>query len=389
MADIYMDNHNQKRLWLNAACLGDSSSNGGRLNTAEEASVLIDAYRACTEWVAGWCRVDPDRVVLTTGATDACDIALTTRAGPPSVVIYSDLAHECTIRSVECAADFIGALTHRTVSVVQVTISDLFHLTPEDFAAVLIERIASTGKRPGPVVVVLEHVTSLHGWRLPVAEIARHFKSSLPRAELVVDGAQAAGLWQPPDGLECTYFGCFHKYVDGPVGTGFCVLRPGLAQTSVRRVRASQAWRTDDGTEHLPTTDIEKWRLCASALRSLSARGSVAGLQAKIRQLRGEVVNQLPEEATGQLRRVRSEYLSHIIPLDLPDAENAAGVYQFLRHNGFGTKQVGNCIRIALHDSHDVESLTRFALCACEAIRIEKFRRKQRRPLAVAAAGRL
>lgn len=130
-------------VWLNSACLGPSNIRDGQLDTLEASSGLLESYRRCTEWVTTWCGVGAEQVLLTSGATDACDTALTTRNGLPTWIVYSDLAHECTRSSVVCAADFLGAICGRTVAVAQVKISDLFALAAGELAAELARRVGA------------------------------------------------------------------------------------------------------------------------------------------------------------------------------------------------------------------------------------------------------
>jgi selenocysteine lyase/cysteine desulfurase len=288
--------------------------------------------------------------------------------------MHSDLAHECTIRSVECAADFVGALTRRTIKVRKLRISDLFDLGPEAFAKELVGRISSVCDGRGTVVLVLEHVTSLDGWLLPAAEIARRIHRITPHVELILDGAQAVGLWQPPKGLNYAYVGCFHKYVDGPVGTGFCVLPPGRADVALHRIRATQSWRFTGTGEHLPTTDVAKWKRCADALLSLSARGSARAREARIRKLRQELINQLPSEITSQVPSHQAVYRSHIFSLAFPSVDEAVRIHDRLQASAFGTKRLENLIRVTLHDTNDSSSLSSFAAFVSDAMKNEQFR---------------
>lgn len=258
-------------VWLNSGCLGPRNSEEGHLNTADASATLLASYRACSQWVADWCGVERERVLLTTGATDSCDIALTTRYGSPTALLHTNLAHECTKSSVTCAAAFIGELIGKRIPVVEIAINDLFERPPRDFAAELARRVSGAcGEEKAGLV--LEHVTSDDGFVLPLDDICEHLGSMSPRVDIVLDGAQASGVWRPPTTFSGAYVGCFHKYVDGPAGTGFCVLPIGLARYALHRARATQSWGDADIGEHLPTTDVLKWSACRDAIEALDAR---------------------------------------------------------------------------------------------------------------------
>ena len=148
---------NTPSIWLNSACLGPRNSRDGRADTVTGEMDLRESFSECVEWVARWCDIESERVVLTAGATDSLDIALTTRLGAPAIILHTDLAHECTRSSVVCAAEFIGGLVGREIPVAEICITDLFGLQPTEFARALAQRLAD---RCGSVnaVLVLEQI---------------------------------------------------------------------------------------------------------------------------------------------------------------------------------------------------------------------------------------
>ena len=323
------------------------------------AAELRESYRRCIEWVSDWCAVDPDQVLLTSGATDALDTALTTRKGLPSIIVHSDLGHECTRSSVVCAADYLGSIGGRAIPVAEVKISDLFGRDPHSFAAELALRIAALcDARNG--VLVLEHVTSRDGFCLPLSEISRYLRSALPEIDLVIDGAQAAGLCRPPAGLHGAYAACFHKYIDGPAGTGFCVLPRAVAGKALHRVRATLSGNAPVVGEHLPTTDVTKWEACKVAVDALRARSSPECRLARVLDLRRELLEKLPGTLRTNPSAVRAEYRSHIISVNLPDKDKADTIWRALVGRGFSTKRLDDGIRVTLHDTLDSQAIGSF-----------------------------
>lgn len=355
-------------LWFNSACLGPSSSRDGQLDTSNAASHLLELYRLSAEWVATWVGVSAYQVLLTTGATDACDTALIVRNGLPTCMVHSDLAHECTRGSIVCAAELLSTLSGQKIATGEVKISDLFGLEPQVFAIELARRVGAIfGMNRG--VFVLEHVTSEDGLLLPLAEISEYLRRTFPGLDLVIDGAQAAGLLRPPASLNRAYFGCFHKYIDGPAGTGFCVLPPELASRAPHRLRATQFWRKPVAGEHLPTTDVAKWEACWRAIEVLITRGSSDDRLATVLQLRRELLHEIPSIYTEHLSGIRPEYLSHIVSLRTPQNDDRS-LWHCLVEGGFVTKQLDHGVRVTLHDALPLESLRAFVDLLCRLPRL-------------------
>jgi selenocysteine lyase/cysteine desulfurase len=253
-----------------------------------------------------------------------------------------------------------GEMGNFQPALTQVKISDLFDREPCKLASELARRVGAlcdVGNR----VLVLEHVTSEDGLLLPLVEISAELRTALPGVNLVIDGAQAAGLWRPPAGLDCTYAGCFHKYIDGPVGTGFCVLPRGLTSKALHRLRATQSENFRGTAEHLPTTDVAKWRACMEAVESLCARGSSDDRLARVLDLRRDLLEQLPSEAKLHMCHVRAEYRSHILSLNIGSNGEAKEIWRRLLERGFSTKQLDHGVRITLHHTLSSQSVGTFA----------------------------
>jgi len=356
----------EPRIWLDRACMTESGTDGGRLDTEACARNLTAAYFACGNWVAAWCGVDSGRVVLTAGTTDACDNALLVGGPANSILIHTDLAHECTQRSVYCAADLISAVTGRRADTARVKISDLFHLPPETFSEVLVDRLRKlTGGKAA--TVVLEHVTSHDGFRLPIHEISADFAKHMPEIYLVIDGAQATGLWRPPANLRGAYIGCFHKYMNGPVGTGFAVLPPAATDMMPHRLRATRPVGVCRTGEYLPTTEIGKWLGCAQAIALFQKHRHIEDRVSIIEALRLHLFAALPRPICEPLDCIRPEYQSHILNLHCTDSVSAEQLWRKLDERGFGTKLVASGIRITLHDDLDVDTVDSFARNLLEA----------------------
>ena len=347
--------------------MAERDDNGGRLDTEVGARNLSAAYRVCANWVAEWCGVDSDRVVLTTGTTDACDNALLASGHATRMLINTDLAHECTQRSVLCAADLISTLTGMQTDTACLRISDLFHLPPETLSEVLVSRLREL-TRGEAATVVLEHITSHDGRRLPIHEISGDLARRMPEVYLIVDGAQGAGLWRPPTNFRGTYIGCFHKYMNGPVGTGFAVLPPALAEKMPHRLRATRPVDADRTGEYLPTTDISKWLGCAQAIASFRQHRHTEDRVSIVEALRLHLFAALPRPMREDLDCILPQYQSHILNLHCSDVVSPEHLWRTLDNLGFGTKRTASGIRITLHDDLDVDTVDSFTQNLLEAL---------------------
>lgn len=353
--------------WLDRASIGESSVADGELDIAQSAKIIALANQKCAEWAARWCSVDVGRIVLTTGTTDACDAALLVRNEIPEVIVYTDLAHNCTRGSVIGASRFLSTISNTNVTTATLAISDLFSLPPKRFVNEMYRRLSGLidGRK---AILVLEHVTSVEGFRLPLDHIVDRSTSLLPQVDLVIDGSQAVGLWRPPASLTGAYVGCFHKYLDGPVATGFAVLPSGLAEMAPYRLSITRVPLQDCPEEHFPTTDIGKWTLCSKSLEEFEKGRSTSERITVIENFRELLVQELPEQLLDRANHVLPIYKSHILLLKSEPLIDIVTVWQFLRNRGFSTKRTTEGIRITLHDGLRIEMIESFSSILAQAV---------------------
>src|SRR4028119_1796200 len=112
-------------LWLNWACLGRRNSEDASIDMSRAAYDLKSALRACVEWAAAWMRCPAELVVLTSGATDACDAILRAARRPRAEsIVVSDRAHPTVAEATRRAAKYLSAFGGATVAYREIALPD-------------------------------------------------------------------------------------------------------------------------------------------------------------------------------------------------------------------------------------------------------------------------
>ena len=168
------------------------------------AMLAAETVFSCRELAAKLFGVEePDRVVLTSNATHALNIAIKSLVKPGSTVLISGYEHNAVTRPLAA----IRGVTIRTAG------SPLFRpdLMLERFRRLLTDEVS---------VVICTHVSNVFGYVLPIPEIAALCRER--KVPLIVDASQSAGCL--PVSLK-EWGAAFvampgHKGLYGPQGTG-------------------------------------------------------------------------------------------------------------------------------------------------------------------------
>jgi selenocysteine lyase/cysteine desulfurase len=342
--------------WLNWAFMGAGSEDQPAVDLSIAAAELKQAMRFCIGWTARWVDAPLGDVILTDGTTAACDIVLRTpRSVRPRKILVTDRAHPTIRGAARRAAAYLSRVSGESVSVETVDLP-LQSAAGGRFANAIVDRLEQLCEGAACYFIV-EHVTRL-GLRLPVSEVTQMIeRRSLP-IHVIIDGAQAVGIWECGDIGSADYIGCFYKYVNGPVGTGFAVVR-GVDQDILPHASASRLISVlDSDGEVLPTLDRLKWRRCSEALRSLSANNEHTE---RVRALRNVLVSQgLPLHDMIPMAS-DSPLASHIVTFELPSADRCRAVTHLLAAKGWYVKAEDSLIRASLHHSLTFEDIAAFS----------------------------
>ncbi len=193
-----------------AAVEGGATAGRAAYRSALDAAAIRDRARRA---VAGLLGSLPERVVLTSGATLAVNIALHGLLQPGDHVIATAADHNATLRPLEWL---------RRRGVIDLTI------VPCDGVGRVDPRAVRLAWRPATRMLVCALVSNVTGARQEIAALA-----DVVRAQdglLMLDAAQAAGLepLDPVATLADVVAGAGHKWLQGPAGTGWLWLRDGL-----------------------------------------------------------------------------------------------------------------------------------------------------------------
>jgi cysteine desulfurase family protein len=186
-------------------CAGGNPGRSGHRLSIAAGRIVYDTREALADLFNA---PDPLRVILTTNATHAINIALHGLLRPGDRVITSSIEHNAVMRPLR-------ALEQHGVQLTVVPCGDDGTLD-----LVSAERAITVGTR----LVVINHASNVMGTLLPVAEIAE--KAHRAGALILVDAAQTAGV-MPLDvqamGIDLLAF-TGHKGLQGPPGTGGLII---------------------------------------------------------------------------------------------------------------------------------------------------------------------
>lgn len=339
-------------IWLNHACVGAPRTH----DLATAGFRLKQAMNQALSWSARQVGATSADLVLTNGSTEAFDLILRTPRLPvPRTILVSDQAHPTVWYAAAGAAAYLSRMTGENVQALRFDLPEDKGAAPSKMAHDIIER-ATAVSRDLPAYLILEHVTSL-GWRLPVYEVACELEKIDAKVHLVIDGAQASGVWQLAELRGADYIGCFHKYVGAPIESGFAVVKD-LDPDLLPHTHAARCCRLlNQEGEHLPTLDHEKWVGCGEAISSLPSPGSIIERLMELRRIL--VSSKIPLHPAIAVDS-ESPSASHIVSFDAGLSSRAERITKRLAQSGWFVGLKGRSIRVSAHHSTTAEEIESF-----------------------------
>jgi cysteine desulfurase family protein len=237
--------------------LGASPGRGGHRLALEAGRLLLEIRESVADFFGS---SDASRIIFTSGATEAINLALFGLLQPGDRVITSSMEHNAVLRPLH-------ALQERGIETVRITADASGRVSAEEIRAAAIQ-----GPRRARMVV-LTHAANVTGTIQPIEEVAEWCRQE--GVLLLVDAAQSAGLL--PIDVEAMGIDLLavpgHKNLLGPAGTGFLYVRPGLQPTPL-----NYGGTGGDSASPLPPEELPE-RLESGTINLPGLAGLRAGLQ--------------------------------------------------------------------------------------------------------------
>jgi cysteine desulfurase family protein len=251
----------------------------GAHRMALEASRLVHGTRADVAALLG--AADPRDVMLVSGCTEACNVALVGSLSPGDRVVVSSMEHNSVARPLR-------RLAAAGVEVVVVDADETGLVDADVFEAAV--RAAPTR------AVVCQHASNVTGTVQPIADLTDIAHAA--GAVMIVDGAQGAGhLAVDVQALGVDAYACAgHKALLGPQGVGVLYLAPGFEPREA--FQGGTGATRSEGDEH-PMTRPERYE---AGTRNLPG---IAGLGAGVRYVAGHG-HEIRERESALCRKLAS-----------------------------------------------------------------------------------
>lgn len=339
--------------WLNSACLG-SNGIGEPRSMKNAAEKIIETFESLRSWVTQWTGYVKSQVAFADSTTAACDAAISALNFDCELYIYTSSAHPTIRQSIRNAAHTCGRFRARSPIIREIDLQDLNFSSSEDVAVKVVERIEVTAENR-PSLIILEHVTYDHGLRLPINLIVELLAISCPNVKVIIDGAQAVGLWRPLSPNVAAYIGCFHKYIGAPAATAFLIIDGSLVEWLPSHVQATCNISEAISSTTLPTIDLGKWEKTAEVLKTYAAVEDVEERLICNTYFNRELDAALSPYATSLGKNHDPNLRSHISSFVFRSERAAKNAHGIIEQNGFAVQQTRNLIRItAGHQSNPI-----------------------------------
>lgn len=327
--------------WTNVAFLGNAPS-----SINDPTREIIKVFSDLTQWVHDWLGTSQYRVSFLDSSTAACNAALLTLLPDCECILHTSSAHPTIRLGIETTAKLSGRFRGRAPTISEVDLRGIPLSSTEKFSRCICNRIIRLADNR-PTVLVLEHVTYDHGLRLPITHICAELATSHPEIRIIIDGAQATGMWRPINARPSAYFGCFHKVVGAPPGTAFLAIEESLSASLPSHAGALCDLTNTMDKCTLQTVDLHKWKETSQILLKRFAVGDVDRRLAVIQRF-----NRCLDEALAPYEISHGHHdpqmRSHISSLAFPTDDEAKHAFYILAEAGYITERFGCLLRLSV-----------------------------------------
>ena len=190
---------------------GGNAGRGGNPLARACARLLAETRERLVAWLDA---PSPEQAVFTSSATQALNLAVlgaNLRSGDS--VYVTPFEHNSVLRPVEHLRQILGIQVRQIPSARRTYACEL-------------DKIAAAFQAEPPAMVCVTQASNVCGLMPPIIEIAQLARNFNPRAVIIVDGAQTAGLYPLPlrEGLIDAFIFSGHKSLYGPYGVAGLVL---------------------------------------------------------------------------------------------------------------------------------------------------------------------
>lgn len=199
--------------------LGASPGRGGYAESVESGRLMTECRKAICQLFGG---NSPEHVVFSLNCSDSLNLAIKGLAVQGGHAICTDLDHNSILRP-------LNALMDRAVmEVTRVPVDPVTGLVdPAEIRKAV---------RPNTRMIAVTHASNVTGTVQPIREIGKIARECA--VPFIVDAAQSAGHVPIDVAADCIDLLAApgHKFLMGPLGTGFLYLRPGM-EKMVRTIK--------------------------------------------------------------------------------------------------------------------------------------------------------
>ncbi len=313
---------------------------------------IIETFKSLRCWVTQWTGYVNKQVAFVESTTAACDAALSALDAGCELYMYTSSAHPTIRQSLRNAAHSSGRLRSTPPVIHEIELQNLNLSSSEDVAVNIVKQIELAAEMRQSLVI-LEHITYDHGLRLPVNLIVELLTARCPNVKVIVDGAQAVGLWRPQSPDVAAYIGCFHKYTGSPAATAFLVIDASIVEWLPSHVQATCNVPEAIAASTLPTIDMGKWEKAAEVVKTFAAVENVEERLNLNTSFNRELETSLFPYSISLGHGHDPNLRSHISSFAFNSESAAKHAFDIMEQNDFAVQQIRNIIRItAGHQSN-------------------------------------
>lgn len=351
--------------WVNAAFLGRAPA-----SVDDSAHQIVEVFSNLAQWVRDWISQLEYSVSFLDSSTAACNAALLALLPDCECILHTSDIHPTIRLSVETMAQISGRFGKCLPVIDKVNLRGIPLSSTDEFSRHLCDRITQLAL-DRPTVLILEHVTYNHGIRLPIAQVCTRLAATHPKIRIIIDGAQATGLWRPVGSQPAAYIGCFHKVVGSHPGTAFLAIKKPFSFFLPSHVGVLCNLSDTITNSTLHTIDLPKWKQTARIVTNQFSIGNIEHHIASVHQFNRMIDDALAPYTISLGHNHDVELRSHISTVEFSSEDESKIAFQKLSEAGYVARRLENLLRLSIGPYVKLQCATEIGVLLREEI--EKF----------------